>query len=392
MLSRFRVSRRQARQGFTLIELLVVIAIIGILIALLLPAVQKVREAANRTKCLNNIRQLGLACHNCNDNNQTQMGTGLGNFPGTALSDPYGTMFYHILPYVEQQNLYTQTHNPPQYPLPPGVPGAQLALFPGDATTFGFPTSIYGFPDPNFPTTPPGETVAYNVAIKLFQCPADPTVSTNGLYTPINWTGTAANTSMAQCSYAGNIQVFCKCDPNPNNLTATNFIGPDGRPRLPATFSDGTANTILFCEKYAHCTGGMTTFLSLGLSDPVLADGGNLWAYDNLDGPGDTNDWFAAFHPGFSLAYWEQAPGIVTIGPASVFQYIPVDGVGANSPGSPLTAGCNPLLASTAHTGGMVTCFADASAHVLTPQINGLTWWALCTPRGGENILDETWR
>jgi len=104
------------RRGFTLIELLVVIAIIAILIALLLPAVQQAREAARRTQCRNNLKQIGLALHNYHDSHRvlppsstSGFGAGVWNYPGTGPSDP--AIHLHsfaslILPFIEQSNIF----------------------------------------------------------------------------------------------------------------------------------------------------------------------------------------------------------------------------------------------------------------------------------------------
>jgi prepilin-type N-terminal cleavage/methylation domain-containing protein len=112
------MGRNRRGRGFTLVELLVVIAIIGILVALLLPAVQAAREAARRIQCLNNMKQIGLALHNYHDTHRvfppsstSRMGAGVWNYPGSGPSDP--DIHLHsfaslLLPFLEKGNVANQ--------------------------------------------------------------------------------------------------------------------------------------------------------------------------------------------------------------------------------------------------------------------------------------------
>src|SRR6516162_4117140 len=90
------------RRGFTLFEVLIVLALLVVLLGLALPAIQKVRQAADRIKCSNNLKQIVLACHNCNDAHDKLPPT-VGSFPNNTSE---GTLHFYLLPYVEQDTVY----------------------------------------------------------------------------------------------------------------------------------------------------------------------------------------------------------------------------------------------------------------------------------------------
>ena len=123
-VGKWRPSKRA--RGFTLVELLVVIAIIGILIGILLPAVQQVREAARRIACANQLKQLGLAAQNYE--------AGFGRFPSGVvdddgnLQDAFHSGFVYLLPYIEQKNLYDQYDLGTNWKSTQNAPLAQISI------------------------------------------------------------------------------------------------------------------------------------------------------------------------------------------------------------------------------------------------------------------------
>jgi len=268
------------RHGFTLIELLVVIAIIAVLIGLLLPAVQKVREAAARAKSQNNLKQMALAVHNYNDAYQgklpplTDVGTGAPNGWG------YNSLFFNILPYVEQDNVYRVFQK-------------------ADPTTYARNTG-----------TPLG---AARTIIPVFLSPADSTAS-NGTTMVIASmtavTGAPTNTTLANAEFAT------------TSYAANGLVFKSNTGGLPRTFQDGTSNTIMFAERYQVCTPAT--------GSPVY----NLWAFgrNNLAASGGKQPSPPAFY------FVARTTGDANQTLATIFRAPKVPLTPATTPPSPLSA------------------------------------------------------
>jgi prepilin-type N-terminal cleavage/methylation domain-containing protein/prepilin-type processing-associated H-X9-DG protein len=192
--------RWRRKRAFTLIELLVVIAIIAILIGLLLPAVQKVREAAARVRCSNNLKQLGVAAHGYASTFGDNLPPFYNNQGGTVGETQ---VFVALLPHIEQNAVYQ---------------------------SFGMPLNLQTA----------GTNIGHRAVIKTYVCPSDPTQ------------GTGLNQGdWATGCYSANYQVFG--NPQAGDSAWGNAVG---QPNIASTFPDGTSNTLLFAEKYAQATSG----------------------------------------------------------------------------------------------------------------------------------------
>jgi prepilin-type N-terminal cleavage/methylation domain-containing protein len=342
-----RISRGRP-SGFTLVELLVVIAIIGVLVALLLPAVQAAREAARRSQCINNQKQLALACL---------------NYESSKKAMPYGRKFDNwdtytwtelVLPYIEQQAIYNMYWKLPdrKYVTP-------------SAPTYG-------------PVGPMGNDArareARHAKIDMFFCPSDSPARANEMETP-NWGHWRAN--YRACVGAGDMYGTrvdtVDGEPAPNTLLGVFGVRPDvdGGPKelVPpnkiADFTDGTTNTVMLSE---------------GIQPTVPGWGGPIGAYiyGNMGGGLYSN----AITPNSSEP--DRPIGPCPQNQGDTEYMAPCLSLGGH-PGQTNPGGAGARVAARSrHPAGVNAAMADASVRFVNDGVETLAWRWLGSASFGE--------
>jgi prepilin-type processing-associated H-X9-DG protein/prepilin-type N-terminal cleavage/methylation domain-containing protein len=334
-MSRLTMRRNVSRPptaAFTLVELLVVITIIGVLVSLLLPAVQQAREAARSMSCKSNQRQLGLALH--------QYESAHRYFPGSGVNPSQYSVHTYFLPYVEQKQLGDLVD-----------PSQALFFFSGTSTLN------------------PAQAAAAGTAIKIFLCPSDPQAPTCSAYNSATFAGT--NYMVNGGSGAG---VFYD-----TRFPTDGLFWNESKVRL-AEITDGTSSTLLMAETlrgacvttaasapaFPRRQGGSLATVAKTIAgqpgtDPMLSD--SLCA--------TATSWLGSH----AIAWiWGQTP-------QTFFNthYAP------NSPVPDCTSnGQGWFRASSLHAGGVNVLFADGSARFISEQVNLAAWQAISTRGGGE--------
>ncbi len=335
--------RLVGRHGFTLIELPVVIAIIAILIALLLPAVQQAREAARRTQCRNNLKQLGLALHNYLDTHSTFPPSGCVSMTTTSQQPWSGQAF--ILPFLDGSTIYNKIN---------------FSL---------------GYHDPvNTSAYPPFGPAATRVPVLI--CPSDPNdrVRLSGAGTPEHY----------PLSYALNVGQYLIFNPT-NGQNGGGAFAPNSRIRA-GDFTDGMSNTLGLAEvKLFTPRVQDATAVATAPTDPLSVSAGYTagGAFSALNGH---TEWVCgrAIHVGVTTTFTPN-----TIVPHVVGGVTYDIDVTSNREGTSTTINTYGVITSRSHHEGLVhTMLMDGSVRGVSENIDRQVWRSLGTRAGGEVVSE----
>jgi prepilin-type N-terminal cleavage/methylation domain-containing protein len=354
------IRQSNVRAGFTLIELLVVIAIIGILISLLLPAVQKIREAAARTENANNMKQIGLAAHNLHGA-QNRMPNYYMYLNPSPLSWKFyggppadgavsGTWTFDLLPYLEQDNVYQASYGDLLYDY------SYKQTYNGVTTTY-----------PNPPAPPVDLKInGYSAGkvktkLKSYLSKSDPTA--DQVDSPACY---LANTSVMGYSYV---------------------YGANTSYKYPFTLgkiTDGTSNTLLLAEGYAKCSGSTTydysKYYGPGSYYKYTNNASRVWNYDNL-----------IYHSEAVITY-QPKPYVydyTSTGTTYAYFYSHYDSKTQKTvpfQEKPPVDQCDAGSAQSTTSGGLLVGLCDGSVRIVSPNISITTWNAALTPQSGDQL------